>query len=181
MLRGPASVRCGVLWWDVWADFWVGWQRWRRADYEDVDKFQRWRRWRRRTSADEARWGDACWLSLSHTHTHRYIQTHSATDVRQAAAPILNTHTDRRQPFWLPHRLFTCASLCYPLPLPSLLSSALLKMASLKMLFAFLFGFALLPFPPLLLLSSSACFWLARFSFILYFYTIKYTWRGVSM
>lgn len=41
MLRGPAFVRCGVLWWDVWADFWVGWQRWRRADYEDVDKFQR--------------------------------------------------------------------------------------------------------------------------------------------
>lgn len=183
MLRGPASV---WLWWDVWAEFWVGWQRWRRADYEDVDKFQRrrrrWRRWRRRTS--DERWRGAlgrCLLTLSHTHTHRQsnthtrTQTHSATDVRQAAAPILNTHTDWRQPFWLPHPLYLFLSLSPPL-LP-LFSSALLKMASLKMLFAFLFGFALLPFP----LLPPSSFFLSRFCFILYFYTIKYTWKGVSV
>lgn len=126
-------------------------------------------------------------LSLSHTHTYTRTQTHSATDVRQAAAPILNTHTytDRRQPFWHPHPFSTCASLSYPqppTPLP-VLSLCLHCWKWLHWKCCLLFYLVLLCC--LFLLCSSSpllpSFCLARFSFILYFYTIKYTWRGVSV
>lgn len=135
----------------------------------------------RATSADEARWGDACWLSLTHTQPeqHTYTYTDSLSHRRPSSCCAYfkhtHTHTDWRQPFLAPPPPLL-VPLSLPLPLP-MFSSALLKMASLKMLFAFLFGFALLPFP----LLPPSSFFLSRFCFILYFYTIKYTWRGVSV
>lgn len=172
MLRGPASV---WLWWDVWAEFWVGWQRCRRADYEDVDKFQRrrrrWRRWRRRTS--DERWRGAlgrCLLTLSHTHTqpeqHTRTQAHSATDVRQAAAPILNTHTDWRQPFWLPHPLYLFLSLSPP-PSPPVLV-CIVENGFIENVVCFSIWFCSAAF------SSSSSFLLFPFSFLLYSIFLHY-------
>lgn len=183
MLRGPASV---WLWWDVWAEFWVGWQRWRRADYEDVDKFQRrrrrWRRWRRRTS--DERWRGAlgrCLLTLSHTHTHtgRATHTHTYTDSLSHRRPssccayFKHTHTQTGDnPFGSPTRS-TCSSLSTPPPTPVVV--CIVENGFIENVVCFSIWFCSAAF------SSSSSFFLSRFCFILYFYTIKYTWRGVSV
>lgn len=178
MLRGPASEWCGgmcglssglggnvgvALIMRMLISFNVG------VDVDDAGDDER------ATSADEARWGDACWLSLTHTqpeqHTHTYSGSLSHRRPSSCCAYFKHTHTDWRQPFWLPHPLYLFLSLSPPAPV----LVCIVENGFIENVVCFSIWFCSAAF------SSSSSFFLSRFCFILYFYTIKYTWRGVSV